>query len=87
MTTTETTTVQLLRWQVDRLGYMLCGDCADVSRGGNVDEREVRDILRSAETDDADMWTCGRCHRYITAWPVVARDVRITVDHVPCRIF
>lgn len=86
-TTIGTAIVQMLRWQVDALGYTFCADHADTSRGGDVYEREARDILQSAETDDADMWTCSVCRRYATGWPVAAQEVRVVVEDVVCRIF
>lgn len=79
--------VTLIRWQVDHLGYCRCGDHVDEARGGDIEEREVRDILRSAETDDRELWTCDICHRYVSEWPTRTATVNALIEHTAARIF
>lgn len=95
--TTEPVTVSVIRWQVDRLGYALCGDHADEARGGDVRELEARDVLRQADTEGCaddyvvtvtrELWTCDACHRHVADWPRAARACTATVEHFACRIF
>lgn len=95
--TTEPVTVSLIRWQVDRLGYVLCGDHAETDRGGDAFAEEARDALRHADTTGCDddyvitvtreLWTCDACGRHAADWPRADGVFTATVEHFACRIF
>lgn len=98
--TVESITVEFIAFQVDRLGYVLCGACACEDRGTcrktgprgrrteavpAIEEREAADVLRSFE--GASSQPCSCCGKLPPEWPRVMRTVRCTVEHTTCRIF
>lgn len=95
--TREPVAVEVIRWQVDRLGYTLCADHACTSRGGDSYEREPRDVLREADADGltdpyvaevtAALWTCDACRRHVTTWPRATVTMWATIEHTSARIF
>lgn len=85
--TVERITVEMIRWQVDLLGYVRCGDHVNESRGGDISEREAREVLRSSECDDPGLWTCDICLRLVGNWPRHHKVVSAVIEHTPARIF
>ena len=85
--TVEDQPFAVIEWQVDQLGYTLCGDHLDIDRRGTIIAREAASVRRSAETDDREMWICETCKRHIVEWPEKVIMVKVQIEHTACRIF
>jgi len=68
------------RYQIDRLGYLFCGDCIDPKRGGQSDS------VPTNEQPPSFAAPCDCCGRGCHDWPVTEAFGTAVIEHTTCLI-